>query len=80
MGELNEDKLTGSSGPSEFSDLEWLKVQEELKRIEDLKEPYPKKVMRLCKENPFVPFGLYDFYKRDFPLSLFTNGLFWLWS
>ena len=43
----------------EISELDWLKVQEELDKFLPPPEPFPSKAARLTKENPFVPLGEY---------------------
>jgi hypothetical protein len=58
MADSNK-KLGPRSMPDEVSELEWLKVQEELERIDKMREPFVEKAIRLTKENPFVPLGLY---------------------
>lgn len=70
---MNQSTMN-SSETAEFSDLDWLKVQEELSKIQPPTEPFLTKAARLTKENPFVPFGEFLFIKYWF--GIFDNLCF----
>lgn len=58
VNDKNQAKFHQNSPLPEASDLEWLKIQQELEAIERQTEPFLQKAKRMTLENPFVPLGL----------------------